>query len=207
MLLRAILIAARDDCADDVLSILHHSPSEVAAVDSGGWSALHWALRSRNARIADALLQAGADVNSRADLQNTPLHILMMSCGWTPGHAVALRDCCALLLAGGADVDAVDTDGNTPLHKAVWYCSVNCAAQLLAAGANINCKNVRGRTPADFIRPTCPSEMGPLLAEASAAAERWSGLRRTALTLWCSCVPVRCDEVLPRKRRTRSTTR
>jgi len=62
--------------------------------------------------IVDTLLRAGADVNARDAVQQTPLHV-----------AAACHNVSAVkrLLQAGADVFAQDGEGNTPLHVVLLH--------------------------------------------------------------------------------------
>jgi ankyrin repeat protein len=107
-----------------------------AARLSDGATALHLALRSD---IADALLDAGADVNEK-DLA-----------GWTPAHyAVAIGDigCLRRLIAAGADVGSATATGDTLLHIAVATPTSDDAIirALVDAGGDVNAANHAGRT-------------------------------------------------------------
>ena len=91
-------------------------------------------------------LDAGADVNSRDDNGDTPLHRAVR---FNEGIAVI-----EALLAAGADVNARDDNGDTPLHKAVnsdpWgESSDNSAAvvALIEAGTDMHARNEDGETP------------------------------------------------------------
>jgi len=90
--------AAWDGKSEKVMSLLHRG----ARVDLGrynGGSALNNAARNGHCRLVSALLEKGADVESRGPWpwSDTPL---MQAAYW--GHA----DCARLLLAHGADIQA-----------------------------------------------------------------------------------------------------
>ena len=72
-------------------------------------TALHMAARRGNVEVAEALLDCGADIESRDSLGDTPLR-RSVNCGKT---AVA-----ALLLARGADLHSKGSKGLTPLLAA-----------------------------------------------------------------------------------------
>jgi ankyrin repeat protein len=74
------------------------------------YTPLHAAVIKSWKEMAELLISAGADVNSRDDkMQSTPLHIAA-ECG---NNSIA-----ELLIAKGADVNAKDKDGKTPLKLA-----------------------------------------------------------------------------------------
>jgi ankyrin repeat protein len=80
-----------------------------------------------------ALLDAGADVNARFGLQDTPLHCLAER-GVSAASAQALLD-------AGAAVDAQDMVGRTPLMLAANRGRVSLVRVLLAAGADVGTRD------------------------------------------------------------------
>ncbi len=85
-------------------------------------------------------IKHGADVNSRDELESTPLH----------QEIEDLKQVKALL-ALGARLDLANYEGNTPLHLAE---DPAVARLLIEAGAPLDVKDNNGRTPlARFLRP------------------------------------------------------
>jgi ankyrin repeat protein len=72
-------------------------------------TALHMAARRGNLKIAEALLDCGADVDARDSLGDTPLR-RSVNCGQI--------ELAALFLAKGADVHSPGNKGLTPLQAA-----------------------------------------------------------------------------------------
>ena len=95
-------------------------------------------------RVAQLLLECGADVNSRRNDRWTPLHIA----SWSGKFEVV-----QVLIDHTAEVDAVDDLGKTPLHDVLQgkYESqedgVRIAQLLLGHGADVNAKSRAGTTP------------------------------------------------------------
>jgi ankyrin repeat protein len=87
-----------------------------------------------------ALLEAGADVDSRSNRGSTPLHIAAQE------HQVAMA---RALIQSGATVDAVDSYGRTPLHIAVLSSKGRCEMihLLLDSSADPDLPNPSGVTP------------------------------------------------------------
>lgn len=56
----ALVVAARDGNAKLVRGILTFGP-DLAAADSAGMTALHWAVKSGDGEVVEALLEASAD--------------------------------------------------------------------------------------------------------------------------------------------------
>ena len=75
-----------------------------------GWTALHHAAATGQVEMLRLLIDAGGDVNVRAQDGWTPLH-----CAAYWGHEEAAQ----LLLDQGAEVDLPDNNGRTPLQVAL----------------------------------------------------------------------------------------
>jgi ankyrin repeat protein len=85
-------------------------------------------------------LDAGADVNVRANFGRTPLHSAAGR-----GH----KEIAELLVAAGANVNANGIWGWTPLHRAADESHKEVAKLLLTKGADVNAKDREGKTPLD----------------------------------------------------------
>lgn len=101
--------------------------------------------------IVNVLIKNGADVNSLADENVTPLHI------WADD-----KDCPLIigqaLISAKANVNSVDENGDTPLHRAlISYLSSrensykNKILLLLKSHADLSKKNRHGITPQDLL--------------------------------------------------------
>ena len=88
--------------------------------------------------MVKALIEAGADVESRGHCGQTPLHRAAIE-----GHAPVITE----LIKAGADVNATDNDGWAPLHYAVHFGDEDCVALLLAHGADVHKADDVGMTP------------------------------------------------------------
>eukprot|EP00290_Baffinella_frigidus_P047422 CAMPEP_0180402996 /NCGR_PEP_ID=MMETSP0989-20121125/39185_1 /TAXON_ID=697907 /ORGANISM="non described non described, Strain CCMP2293" /LENGTH=304 /DNA_ID=CAMNT_0022406193 /DNA_START=24 /DNA_END=935 /DNA_ORIENTATION=- len=126
---------------DGVVQLLADGVS-VAARDTHGRTALHWAVREGHAATAGALLDAGA--NMAAEDKET----------WTPLFFAARHgqaSMVTLLLRRGARADAIAASGNTALHNAAIGGHVECASVLLlAAPGCLSVRNREGRTPLEL---------------------------------------------------------
>ena len=91
----------------------------------------------------EALLDAGASVDSRTDDGDAPLHVA----AWTNSLAVA-----DALLARGAPVDAAKLDGSTALHLCAARGLHAMARGLLDHGADPSRRTVSGSSPLDRAR-------------------------------------------------------
>ena len=152
---------------------------DCAAASLRSRSLLHLAIQVSNGdtAIVEALIHAGASVDARDAYGDTPL---------TYAALRASGGCCELLIAAGADVNAVSVRGDTPLHDAALGGSMACVALLLAAGGDVRVKNHIGWSPADGAEGQGHNGVAALLHDAELSAARWDGVRRLALTLWCS---------------------
>ena len=130
------------------------------------------------ARIAQVLIEAGADLNARDDDGRTPLH-------WVVSESDVILSRVQWLLEAGATVDARNNDGQTPLHKLAQVSdpgqikrSPQLAAMLLAYGADPSASGHSGRTPLHYAAERDNTEVARelLYAEADLAASGADGL-------------------------------
>jgi len=131
----------------------------VRARATNGWTPLHYAAFADNAAAASALLDAGAEVNSRAKnkFDNTPLQVALL----TSSRGVA-----KVLLARGADVNARQSEGITALHEAAASGDVELIRMLLAAGAERGAASEKFGTPRDLALKNKHEEAARLLQAA-----------------------------------------
>ena len=138
-----IFEAAVTGRADLVRSHLARDASLATAWSPDGYTALHYPAFFGGADVAEALLDAGADVNaaSRNAMGARPLN-----------SAAAGRhlDVSRLLVARGADVNTAEHGGFVPLHQAAEHGDGELAELLLAAGADPGVRLDDGRTAADI---------------------------------------------------------
>ena len=130
------------------LNSLIESGAYIEVRDDEGFTPLLEAAFYRDAGMVDALLHAGANVNSR-----------VTGSGWAPLHAVArglastgdrggITDTLTALVNAGTNVDARDAAGLSPLHAAVQNSrNAELVLALLSAGAEIDARDNNGWTP------------------------------------------------------------
>lgn len=133
--------------------------------------------------IAQALLDAGADINQEGPVGNTPL---TASCsqtnsaeiveflidrganvnqpgynGTSPLYQAVRKGRAAIaevLIKNGADVKAKNADGETALHYAALNGMKRTVELLLAQGAEINARDIEGKTPLSWSLGKTPSK-------------------------------------------------
>ena len=129
--------------ASDVLAKLDEAPELLEAHSTDGWTPLHLAAFFGWAELANALIDRGADVNSRStnSMKNTPLHAA------AAGGSVPLLE---LLLKRGAHPNASQEGGWTALHAAAQAGNRAMAETLLAHGADVNQRADNNQSPLDM---------------------------------------------------------
>ena len=106
--------------------------------DASAPTLLHKAARlGDNPELITVILDAGADVNARNRIGQSPLHDAALGGG--PGVIAAL-------VAAGAELNARDNRGATPLHQAVEAKKPANVAALLEAGADVHIRMPDGET-------------------------------------------------------------
>lgn len=140
-------------------------------------TALHAAARcsTPDPRIVDVMHDAGADLNARTHLDETPLDACVLTnnttiarrllergadvnlggeCFGPPLHHAASDDKLAmidLLIDCGASIELLSGEDETPLMAAIRYRHWAAAGRLLARGANPETRNSAGKVAADFV--------------------------------------------------------
>ena len=129
--------AAQEDNLQQVQELLPGKDVNLRDQRSGT-TALEHAIRNGNREMAQLLLSAGADVNTR----NAGGQTVLMMLG-----EEATADLVWDLVNAGAKVNQKDNEGNTPLIEAAGFNNIELLKTLLDAGAEITAKNDDGETP------------------------------------------------------------
>jgi uncharacterized protein len=126
-----------------VLAEIDKAPELLEGHSGDGWTPLHLAAFFGCSELANALLDRGAQVDSRStnSMKNTPLHAAAAG-GGTP-----LVD---LLLKRGANPNATQEGGWTALHAAAQSGNRSMAETLLANGADVNQRAGNNQSPLDM---------------------------------------------------------
>ena len=112
-------------------------------------------------RLAELLLQHGANINMRNIDGRTPLHAALDG-----GYSDYFFDTIQLLLEHCADVNTLDNYHLTPLHTiSSLSSSVRAAKLLLDHGANVHIQNGRGETPVPIASSMAHEALTRLLSE------------------------------------------
>jgi len=134
------------------------------------------ASRRGHVKVAQILLEHGADPASQEKDGRTPLHF---------ASAYGHLDLARILLEHGADPAAQENDGRTPLHLASANGRLDLARILLEHGADPAAQDKHGRTPLHFASDNGRLDLARILLEhgADPAAQKKDG--RTPLH-WAS---------------------
>jgi uncharacterized protein len=111
--------------------------ADVNAAQADGMTALHWAVRHGDGRVAKKLLEKGANANAENRYGIRPLFLACMN-----GDATIT----ALLLEAGADANATIAGGETSLMTAARTGRVDVVKLLLSRGADVNARERKGQT-------------------------------------------------------------
>ncbi|HEY3936873.1 MAG TPA: ankyrin repeat domain-containing protein [Bryobacteraceae bacterium] len=127
----------------EVLNVIDRDPALLEAHSTDGWTPLHLAAFFDHHDLAAALLDRGAQIDSRStnSMKNTPMHAA------AAGGATPLVE---LLLKRGADVNATQEGGWTALHSAAQAGNRAMVETLLAHGADLDARAANNQAPLDL---------------------------------------------------------
>jgi hypothetical protein len=128
----------------EIMAALVEAGANPKAMDKRGRTPLMSAVQSRNAEAVRYLIDNGAEVNARDQLQGTAL---LRAAGAFGGLETVL-----VLLSAGAEVNVQDKNGMTPLMWAARWGDVERVEALLKAGAKVTARDETGRTALDWAR-------------------------------------------------------
>ncbi len=188
-----LMYAARAGNVDAVQAFLD-AGAFADARSGAGWTALMYAARDNpDARIAEALFEAGGDPSLRNDEGKTPLDLALSSGNqafvyWLNeklfrAAEAAPADTLRTLLEAGAVVDGRDAYGQTPLMYAVHKNRKEAVSALLAAGADANARSRAGWTPLMYAARDADANVAAALLTAGAKPGARNGEGKTARDL------------------------
>ncbi|KAJ8933474.1 hypothetical protein NQ318_023068 [Aromia moschata] len=93
-------------------SLIEKDPELINATDKDKYTPLHRACYSNNIEVVKYLIQQGANISAKTEMQWQPLH---SCCQWN--H----KECAAILMQQGADINARSEGDQTPLHIAASH--------------------------------------------------------------------------------------
>jgi len=113
--------------------------------DSSGWTALFYATQSIDVEVVRILIKAGADVNARSHMRQTP--IMAAAANFSRGQEMM-----ETLIAAGANINAQDVNGQTALMFEVRrFTRPELVAFMLKAGARTDLRDSKGLTALDHL--------------------------------------------------------
>jgi ankyrin repeat protein len=130
-----------EEVSNHVRLLLEHG-ADVNRRDKHNQTPLHLAIGQDRVKLAELLLENGADANAEINGM-TPLHLLLGRGIKVEGDAV---DLVSFLLKHGAEVNSRDKNNQTPLHQAIRWNQFKTAGILLENGADANAET-NGMTP------------------------------------------------------------
>lgn len=124
-------------------------------------------------KMANILLKAGADINAKDILGNTPAQSLTF-------HTINLA---STLLEAGTDIKAKNRNGDTLLHSFAWLDTPAALKMLIKAKADVNAQNNAGSTPLHTAVSCNVPKAIPVLLKAGTDMSIKNKMGKTALDL------------------------
>ena len=150
---------------DKVMGEIRENGKLLQAHNTDGWTPLHLAAFFGQRELAQALLDAGAQVDARSTnaMKNTPLHAAV---------AGGKTDLVQLLLQCGADVNARQEGGWTALHGAAQAGNRPMVELLIAHGADLQARATNNQSALDLAMLKGHSEIAALLDQLGESSGR-----------------------------------
>ena len=107
------------------------------------WTILHYTIFYNRIEIAKIIIDAGADVNVKNKLGDSPLHFS----AYYDRYEIT-----QMLIGAGADLDIQEDSGKTALHLSVYNNHIENVKILMKAGARTDIKDKYGKLPYDLAK-------------------------------------------------------
>ncbi|GAB4821641.1 hypothetical protein N2152v2_008687 [Parachlorella kessleri] len=169
----------------EVQALLAAEPGTCKAVDSHGWTALHWAAAAGQPQCVPLLVRAGASLEARGDESHTPWMAKLR----LPAAAGRPAD---LAFDPFNSHDSKATEGATPLHVAAAMGHVECVRQLLHLQACPAAANSLGFTALHLATACNQLETLRELVRGGADAAAESGTRFSPCHVAAACDSLEC---------------
>jgi ankyrin repeat protein len=143
---------------------------------------LHMAIRSRNEAVARLILDAGANVGARDEMDRNSLHVL---CSEHPIHyrIWEMNSIAEILLDAGVDINATDESHGTALIMAIEIGFFDLARLLVLRGADVNAVDATNGTALMMAAKAGALSVVQVLLDAGADINAIDTTRRTALMI------------------------
>ncbi|CAJ1458194.1 unnamed protein product, partial [Effrenium voratum] len=164
---RALHYAAKYGHLDSVRCLIEARSALDGAEGARGCTALLLAAEADHGRVAQALLEAGADVNWTNFRGESPLN---------SAAAAGLVEVVQLLLASGADLESASNDGAGPLHVASSNGHLEVVRVLVGAGADKDKADCFGAAPLHVAAEQGQLAVVQYLLEVGADKDKMDGL-------------------------------
>lgn len=185
---RTALMMSIDSKQADAFQLLMNHQANITLLNREGQSALYLAAYHNKPAIAEALLDAGANINDgisfmralRSNAAQTAKlflargvnhHVVDSGSQYHPVHCVAssgYTDLFKILLEkGDIDLNVRTKDGNTALHIAATNGHIAMVEALLQEGASPDIENADGMTPADAALKKDKTQAAKIIAAAA----------------------------------------
>lgn len=147
------LIAAQDGSPEsiEIIRILGKAGANLNS-SNAAYTPLTYAIEQGNKALVQALLEAGADPNGRAEGGRAPIHL-----------ALDNKEILELLIKAKANPNLETGSGETPLFAAIESGNKDAVEQLLKAGADASKANASGTSPLDYATQNSQTEIAELL--------------------------------------------
>eukprot|EP01111_Echinosteliopsis_oligospora_P006770 TRINITY_DN2111_c0_g1_i1.p1 TRINITY_DN2111_c0_g1~~TRINITY_DN2111_c0_g1_i1.p1 ORF type:complete len:298 (+),score=49.13 TRINITY_DN2111_c0_g1_i1:248-1141(+) len=152
----ALLCALTAGCFSMAHLLLQYGANPHLCLLESGGSPLHYASTHEDISILEALLQAGAFINTQDIEGDSVLHWAIRE-----GKLQAVK----FLLEKGANPNTTNDDGETPLHLAVQCGECEIVDFLLRNGSNPALRDAEGMTAFDIALETRDTDIVQLLAK------------------------------------------